>query len=680
MGPFQFLPRRARRFPSAAGLLVLAGFAALSLAGCGGGGDEAVQNTTPGPVAESALECERLAYPCTWAQVDRALIERSDELARAVRERVDGGSSTADAVAWLRAQATLAEVQFDDTKIRFRLPGSRAVWAAKAGSMRKPLPAGEGPSAAATVAPTSSSVAAQPSHAARRQSVIRPGAQTRSALVLAPWAYEHRYMRADGVATILQAMPDYAGHVTLRENLAVTDEQVTVADFRGWDQVDVVFVAAHGGEICWDPKTGVEYHACKGAVSAQRSNNPVIDAIEDNNVGVELLRYEGYANFIVTEDFFRHEYPQGLNNRLVYFDTCASWNAGILAALQGGTGVYMGWAGDVTASHSQWLAQRMFELLAAGIDIKEATQILAEHLTAPSGATLHASDRWLRIRDLISVQDAYTGLKLTDDSGIEVGMHPGDGQPDHALLEVTLDGIRPENADAYVLDVLLESKGLMSIPVGVRAQHLGNYRWKLPLELPLGIDAQPGQRLPLQFAIRLPGGGGTFTLASPKVNEVATMPLEWTMTSTTVQNGPVATVMKTASLVWELEPDTRPDARYRYYRVKSGTMVYEYSGDFNNCRVQFTERLEIPPEATNHSLKFDTGANPSLFTGFAQASNRAVNVQGTCADGSTLPYATTVGGVYLYADNLAVNGNTSFSGSWNDGAGTQISFQFTKSR
>jgi hypothetical protein len=220
----------------------------------------------------------------------------------------------------------------------------------------------------------------------------------------------------------------------------------------------------------------------------------------------------------------------------------------------------------------------------------------------------------------------------------------------------------------------------MSVPVGVRAQHLGNYRWKLPLELPLGFDAQPGQRLALQFSMGLPGWGATFTLANPQVNEAATMPLEWAMSSTTVQTGLAVTVVKKANLVWELEPDTRPDARYRYYRVKSGSLVYEYNGDFNNCKTQFTETVEIPPGATNHELKFDMAGNPPLFTGFAQAAKKAVNVQGTCSDGSTLPFATTVGGVYLYAKDLAMNGSTGFGGDWHDGAGTQISFQFTKRR
>jgi hypothetical protein len=85
-----------------------------------------------------------------------------------------------------------------------------------------------------------------------------------------------------------------------------------------------------------------------------------------------------------------------------------------------------------------------------------------------TGAVLHASDRWMHIRDLITVHDICTGLKLSDDSSIGISMRPGGGEPDRALLEATLDSIRPENADAYLRNVLLYGQALMSVPVGVR--------------------------------------------------------------------------------------------------------------------------------------------------------------------------------------------------------------------
>jgi len=118
-------PRWARHIACPAATTAWLALAGLTLTACGGG-DADSDASSPAPVNESALECERLAYPCTWSQVDRALTERSDELAQALGERLDGGVSTVDAVVWLRTQATLEELQFDDRKIRFRLPGSRA--------------------------------------------------------------------------------------------------------------------------------------------------------------------------------------------------------------------------------------------------------------------------------------------------------------------------------------------------------------------------------------------------------------------------------------------------------------------------------------------------------------------------------------------------------------------------
>lgn len=653
----------------------LAGAALAALAACGGGGagtsaDESAHST--------ALECRQQNYPCRWAEVEPAVAERSNELGDQIAARLDGGASTAEAVAWLRAQATLAELQFDDAKIRFRLAGGRAVWAAKPGSMSAPDDAAAPP-------PAKAPATAAPEDTTRSKAlgVIRPGATQRHALVLAPFAFELPDRQEDTLAALLQSMPDYSGNVRLRQNLAATDDAVNVHEFRGWEAYDVVFVHTHGGEICWDEKTGLPYHECKASIAAQVSTNPVIDAIEDDNVGVELIKYENASWLLLTTDFFRHEYPQGLNDRLVYFLTCSGWNPQFAAALAGATGVYASWTGTVRAGYGQWVAHEMFELLAAGLDMREVLELMGSDLQQSPGVALHATDRSLRIRDLISVSDAYTSLPLSDDSGIEVGLRAGDGEPDHLLLELVIDGIRPEIAQAYQLDVALDGRGLMSVPVGVRATQIGEFRWKLPLEVPLGIDAQPGQRLPLQFSMRLPGWGLTLTQAAPRVNEPIAVEAErWSMTSTTVQTLAGGTTTKVANVIWQLEPGTSPDARYRYFRVQSGTLAITHQSDIAGCRLVYEASVDLEPGEANNSLKFDTAANPPLFSGFGNARARTIVATRVCEDGSSTAAEYDVGGVYLYAKDLAMSGSDSFMGTYHDGAQlpTQISFQFTRLR
>jgi hypothetical protein len=64
-------PRWARHIACPAATTAWLALAGLTLTACGGG-DADSDASSPAPVNESALECERLAYPCTWSQVDRA--------------------------------------------------------------------------------------------------------------------------------------------------------------------------------------------------------------------------------------------------------------------------------------------------------------------------------------------------------------------------------------------------------------------------------------------------------------------------------------------------------------------------------------------------------------------------------------------------------------------------------
>ena len=201
----------------------------------------------------------------------------------------------------------------------------------------------------------------------------------------------------DSIAQILGSLSDYSGRVRLRQNLAPTDNFVAVAEFRGWEAYDVVFVHTHGGEICWDQRTGLDYHECKASISAQISTNPVVDAIEDDNVGVELIKYENQSMLAVTSDFFRHEYPDGLNNKLIYFLTCSGWNPQFAEALAGSTGVYASWTGSIRSSYGHWAAVEMFSLLAAGLDTLEVVELMGSDLKQSEGVQLHATERRLRI-------------------------------------------------------------------------------------------------------------------------------------------------------------------------------------------------------------------------------------------------------------------------------------------
>lgn len=648
--------RQAARAAALAALLVLSA--------CGGGG-----NGTPAPAQptpSSALECERLAYPCDWSQVDAAIVAESNRLGGDVAARLDAGGDTDAAVAWLKTQATLAEVQHDERSIRFRLPGGRGVWVL-ADEGRPLAPAG----------------AAAPLAAPRKQAqgVIRAGATQRKALVLSPFRWQHETFAVDHVVARLAAIDGY--DITLRQNSSEDERTVWIDDYASFADYDVVHLSTHGAELCRDRATGQRIDPCRIGIDVGVTVQPADDIAAAGHPGVELfVTRKGHRHLAVTPDFFRAVYPQGLDRRLVFIDACLGGDPTLMASLGGSSGVTLGFSNVVYAEFAQGVGDALYELLGRGLSVQEAMARLGDSLAQEDGTRLVSNQRDIRLRDLLGVRDLTGGELLADGGAVDALSRPGDGQPDRLRLALQVDGLTPDRLDGVALRVSRDGSTLVQLPLAGSAVADGEDRLRFEFELPLGTDTQPGETLALRFALSLPEGGFTVLDVAPKVQDPSALPREWQMTSTTIAYGVGSTTTKIANLVWELEPDDDPTRRYRYYRVKGGTLSVAFDGDLNNCRTQWQATLTIPTGASNHSLKFDTVAG--LFDGFANAAGQAVQATGVCADGSTLPMTTSAGGVYLMADDVPIagGGTSGFSGAYNSGAQlpTLIEYSFTPLR
>lgn len=636
----------------------------LMAAACGGGHGAADDPAD----ASAALDCERLDYPCAWSQVAAAVAADSDARGDALYARLAGGESTAAAATWLKAQGPLAELQVDADKLRFRLPGGRPVWVVRPGVLE--------------AARTGAGVPEPAASRRKAARVIRAGSASRRALVLAPYRYEGEHMSAGTVPGQLEAMPDYAGNVTVHQNTAVTDTQAGVEDFARFADYDVVHVATHGVDLCFDLQTGAPLNPCKIAILARMSNNPVVDLAQASRIGVELIKFEpGSSSLGVTADFFRAVYPLGLNDKLIYFDACLGADMALMGALGGGSGVYLGWTGLVRSGVAQSVSSRLYAMLADGLPVQQALEQLGYARVQDAVTELLDNRRDLRIRDIIEVSDASSGAPLAE-GGVDASKRPGDGEPDTLHLDIDLAGLQADQLDGLALQVLRGSQTLASVPLAGQAAEAGPWRQHMNLQLPLGVDTQAGETLALEFRVGLPEGGESVLRVSPRVNDPAAMPAKWLMTSKLVSHGVGSTVTKVAQITWELEPGDNPAGRYHYYRVKSGRLHIIYEGEVNGCRVAYETSMPVPEEAANNSLKFDLGDKDVLLSAFGKVPDQPFQATGTCADGSMLQYGTTVGGVYLIADDQVVSGTGSFAGGYNDGAQlpTVVEYQFTPVR
>lgn len=81
------------------------------------------------------LECESEGYPCSLSDVPIKIHDRTEEIGNEVLSMLEAGSSVEEVDAWLVEQQDVAEVEFDDHAIRYRLDGGRGAWILREGAV-----------------------------------------------------------------------------------------------------------------------------------------------------------------------------------------------------------------------------------------------------------------------------------------------------------------------------------------------------------------------------------------------------------------------------------------------------------------------------------------------------------------------------------------------------------------
>lgn len=648
-----------------AGAATVAALAVL-LAACGGGGggsdDHEAQPSGGNP--QAALECERLAYACRWDQVEPALIGASDEIAGALAARLAGGERTEDAVAWLKTRHPEAVVEHDDDKIRLRLPGGRPVWAL--GSTLG-APGGAAPQAVRRAAPRASAAGRE---GAREQPFGIAGGDTgpvaRSALLLNPYRWQgsgQHFAGAGDVATLLAETPGYAGRVSLRENASAEDRTVDVGSFTEFGEHDVVFVGSHTVTLCTAIAT------CRLGIAAQPVDAAqVLDLVHAQHPGVEVLHDAGGAiALLLTADFFRHTYPEGLDGKLLWFSGPRTADSDIALALQGRDSVYFGFDGPVSQAFADGIAEAVFEWMALGLSAQQAYAREAEGVAEGNGAELLHNGRDMHIRDLVIPADGMTGALLENDGPVEVIGTPGDGRADKLLVSLTVDGMSDDLLPQQTVIATHGGREAARKPVS-EGQRIDELRWRVDLEVPLGADVRTGQALDLAFGVNLASGGVGMVRVAPVVADPTALPAAWEMEIVYESRGVGSTTRKIAQVIWLADPANDPSSSSRRYRVQSGRMQIEFQSDLNSCRTSHSTPLAITETNGSSDLLFDIGDSPVTYEGLARLDATPIQVTGTCSDGSTLTFDTDAGGVYFINFGDAMNSTTGFSGSFDDGA------------
>ncbi len=669
-----------------------------------GTGDGSADDSAGGA---SVLDCRRDDYPCSFGEVALSVIERSLALSDEVAQLLGDGADIEQVAASLAAQGDVVDVTVDGPVLGFRLAGGRPMIVDVEGDQEL-LPnasaaadvSGAGNVALSRVQRVSgarklSTVRSAPS----RRKVIGGDDAQRHALVLSPFRYEKNFGNAgELVAETLDGVRGYAGNVTY---LATTDEldpKVTVEVLTHLQDYDVIHVDTHGGTLCkkkdvllpTELAKGKDKQKCADGVTdflVQRFHGTAQDLQSLSHPGIVHYRGRLHQSIAVTADFFRHYYPGGLSNTVFILGSCNTFRPDMADAIAGNTGVFVSWDGYTEYSLVKNTGLALLDTLGAGLTVGEAFARMpsfSPENPEAEGSALQRTPRRaggdLRIRDLISVRDNLTGRPVTDTSGIEVKEVPGDGQNDNLDLEITVDGISPEQLDNFYVNLVVESAVIGHLNLKQSGVPVADFSYRVSTPVPLPFDVQQGQTLNMDFWIPLPDLGEDHFVAAPRVNErdVPEVGSEWVLSSRAIQDRTDDVTIKTASVVFEIEPDDDPDGRFHYFRVGSGSVrVQRDYEDARGCRFSIDHTIDISPGAANNYLQFDAGSQSITFKGFGNVASQTVQTTGSCGD----KVSVNVGGVYFVADETPVSGD-SLHGGYNDGAAlpTIIEWNLSKNR
>jgi hypothetical protein len=450
----------------------------------------------------------REGYPCSLADVPQAVRDSSLAALQDAYDALAAGDLT-DARALLESRPDVVEVILGDEAIRFRLEGGGPVWLIDVTDDLSPAPmvptTGDGP--ASVVGEDTDNDGKVNNRDAKR------------AFVMSPYKWQFGYWdQSTFLVSLLGSLPAYDGNVKYVANPDENDQNITLADWRSWDQYDAVFVNTHGGRI----SHGDHYHVLlSSGVRADVSAKPPAStglwymAIRDT----ALKQSNAVVEYGLASDFFRIAYSPGLDNAFVNFKSCKTGGPGaseFAGALGSNDFVMMGWSETVSSSVSAKGLGALIESMALGVRVEEALDRLREEgldrATNSHGKTtvytrLAPGGGDQRLIEVPTILDDG-GEALADGTDLSGSLDgvAGDGAPDVLTLSTRLAGVVEGTEQQYGVRFELDGDEVGTGYGLTLATRLDENTVEVEYDVELGRDA-PVDPAELEAIVQLPEGG-----------------------------------------------------------------------------------------------------------------------------------------------------------------------------
>ncbi len=646
-------------------------------------GNPETPSAQPPAPAPAALECGADGFPCSLSEVSLDVLNRGETLADAAMAMLDAGSSIDEAVNYLRAQSDVADAASNRVVLRFRLTGGRDVFIFQPEALALAAPAD--PTVPAAVA------AVRANKAAAHKVVVGAGVDQKRALVLSPFKYFFQGFD-DGapVAQLLENTRGYAGNVTYRENATKTAATVGIEQFSGWENYDVIHVTGHGAQVC-------DLTRCVATILTGDIYSGAADLLRLTELGLNTAHVRGTGDKLLAlgPDYFKTQYPAGLDSKLIFFNACQTYSAqdsALSDALLGPDSVFFGWTDAVESNAGRDAALALYQNLSAnGVTTQAAFDSLGD--LAVNRHTFEGKDiearlqldragnSDLRIREVIKLERIIGGGELLANATVHAVGTARDGIVDLVPYQILVEGIPESQQDAAIVQFTVD--GYASTPQAVTiGERVGDTGWRLTGEIPY-MDIAPEQTVEMLATVQLPEGGASehrvsvnLTAPDPQAGEPPGGDPQaevWIGEAVghldTTQSFNEVHVTRVATVTFKQVPSTI-GARYKYF-TSTGNLTWTRSGAvptaFDGLCSYSAGPVQVPIPEGDGEIIIDTGTTPHTYSMDGLTRGPEVRVADNCGDyafytragGSWAPALGHTSGFTVSADGGTISGTTS---------------------
>ena len=535
---------------------------ACSLPVMGDGGLSNSDSPDADPAQENSgqgLHCEQEGYPCTIAELSGPVLAHNQQVMTDALHMLEQGQSLDEVARALSSEENMAEVQHDDFALFFRLENSLPVWVfhpEKVGTNRgaPDMPRISSPGPSAVEDKPDGPVGPQPQGSEPKK----------QALILSPYLWDFKADETDMLARTLAEHRNYdcAGCINLQQQserpvldpnhpLGALDRLGDAMQlYTTWEEYELIHLSTHGGQACSGGEAGQDGERASAFVDLSRSSSTrsscqtgiltgtfwyeaLFEALEPEDIdaghplatpGVTLAVVGSrpgmglVGDFVLTADFFEHHYPEGLDDKIIFFSSCKSFeDKDFMHALRGENTTLFGWDDNVRNDAAKEISETFYDyLINQGLQAKSAFQKTVSHGGYSVGFDQAGANLMgggfpeIRGREVITMLHPAWRTPLQEEATTVTDSRSvvNDLQEDRILFAALVEGIDDnQNPAEYTVHVSVD--GIEADKTFTPSLPMGENSYLAQGIVPLERDLDNEKVVSLETWVELPAGGET---------------------------------------------------------------------------------------------------------------------------------------------------------------------------